>query len=118
MLLEDRVAIVTGGGRGIGRGIAATFGREGAQVVIGELDGEEGAETAAQLGEKGYCVQAIGLDVARSDSCAALVERVMHEYGRIDVLVNNAGVFALHKSEEMPEEDWRLQIDVLLTGPF
>ena len=44
--------------------------------------------------------------------------RVMEEYGRIDVLVNNAGVFALHKSEEMPEEDWRLQIDVLLTGPF
>ncbi len=118
MLLEDRVAIVTGGGRGIGRSIAETFGREGASVVIGELDREKGAETAAQLGEMGVRAQAIGLDVARSDSCVALAEQVMDEYGRIDVLVNNAGVFALHKSEEMPEEDWRLQIDVLLTGPF
>jgi NAD(P)-dependent dehydrogenase (short-subunit alcohol dehydrogenase family) len=118
MLLEDRVAIVTGAGRGIGLGIAERCGKEGARVVIGELDEDLGTAAAERLQQQGYRAQAMELDVAQSESCTALAARVVEEYGRIDVLVNNAGVFFLHKSEDMPAADWRLQIDVLLTGPF
>lgn len=118
MLLQDRVAIVTGAGRGIGFGIAETFGREGARVVIGELVEERGREAVERLRARGYQAQFVPLDVTSPASCQAMVDRVMAEHGRIDVLVNNAGLFILHKSEEMPEADWRLQIDVMLSGVF
>ena len=118
MLLKDHVAIVTGAGRGIGYGIAETFAREGAAVVIGELVEDRGREAADRLKAQGYCAQAIGLDVTQPDSCRLLCEQVMAEHGRIDTLVNNAGLFILHKSEDMPEADWRIQIDVMLNGVF
>ncbi len=118
MHLKDRVAIVTGAGRGIGFGIAEALGREGAKVVVGELVEERGREAVEKLKAKGCAAQAISLDVAKPDSCQALAEQVMAGHGRIDVLVNNAGVFILKKSEEMLEADWRLQIDVMLSGVF
>ena len=118
MLLQDRVAIVTGAGQGIGLGIAGHFGREGVSVVIGELIPERGERAAAQLRTEGYRAQAIQLDVTEPDSCTSLVEAVLAEHGRIDVLVNSAGLFIPHKSEETPEADWRLQIDVMLNGVF
>ena len=118
MLLKDRVAIVTGAGRGIGYGVAEAFGREGAHVIIGELVEDRGREAAEKLQAQGYAAQTLSLDVTKPASCAALCEQVMKEHGRIDVLVNNAGLFILHKSEDMPEADWRLQIDVLLNGAF
>ena len=118
MLLQERVAIVTGGGRGIGYGIAEALAREGATVVIGELVDERGQAAAARLTEQGLPVYAHALDVSQAASCERLVEQVMARHHRIDILVNNAGVFKLHPSETMPEADWRLQIDVLLTGTF
>lgn len=118
MMLTDRVAIVTGAGRGIGFVIAETLARAGATVIIGELAEDSGQEAAERLRSAGYSAQAMALDVTKSASCQALVDRVVAEHGRIDVLVNNAGLFLLHKSEEMPEDAWRLQIDVMLTGMF
>ena len=118
MLLQDRVAVVTGAGRGIGYGIAEAFGREGARVIVGELVEERGRDAAERLTRQGYAARAVTLDVTKPASCATLCEQVMQEFGRIDVLVNNAGLFILHKSEDMPEEDWRLQIDVMLNGVF
>jgi NAD(P)-dependent dehydrogenase (short-subunit alcohol dehydrogenase family) len=118
MLLQDRVAIITGAGQGIGYGIAERFGREGALLVIGELVEERGIQAAEQLRAAGYQAHAIQLDVTQPASCRALAEVVIAKFGRIDVLVNNAGLFILKKSEEMPEEDWRLQIDVMLNGVF
>lgn len=118
MLLKDRVAVVTGAGRGIGFGITEALGREGAKVVVGELVEERGHEAVEKLKAKGCAAQAISLDVAKPDACRALAEQVMAQHGRIDVLVNNAGLFILKKSEEMPEADWRLQIDVMLNGVF
>lgn len=118
MLLKDRVAIITGAGRGIGLGIAETLGREGARVIIGELVEERGQEAAEKLKAKGYQAQAIPLDVTKTASCRALAETVITEHGRIDVLVNNAGLFHLHKSEDMPEEHWRIQVDVMFSGVF
>lgn len=118
MLLKDRVAIVTGAGRGIGFGIADRLGQEGAHVVIGELVEKRGQEAAEKLNAAGLSAEAIPLDVTKSASCAALAEQVMASHGRIDTLVNNAGLFILKKSEEISEDDWRIQIDVMLTGVF
>jgi NAD(P)-dependent dehydrogenase (short-subunit alcohol dehydrogenase family) len=116
--MRDRVAVVTGAGRGIGFGIADALCRAGAKVVIGELDEEKGKEAAEQLRAEDCDAEFVPLDVTLSESCAGLVERVTARHGRIDVLVNNAGLFRLHKSEVMPESDWRIQIDVMLTGVF
>jgi NAD(P)-dependent dehydrogenase (short-subunit alcohol dehydrogenase family) len=118
MLLEDRVAIVTGAGQGIGLGIAETLGREGAVVVVGELIGERGSQAAEMLGTLGCRAQAVQLDVTDGESCRRLVEQVKDQYGRIDILVNNAGIYIHHTSEERPEADWRKQLDVNLTGVF
>ncbi len=118
MHLKDRVAIVTGAGRGIGFGIAETLCRQGARAIIGELDAQRGEEAAAKLRAQGFAAEAIQLDVTQPASCRVLAERVRDTHGRIDVLVNNAGLFVLQKSEEMPEDAWRLQVDVLLNGTF
>ena len=118
MLLKDRVAIVTGAGRGIGFGIAQVFGREGARVIIGELVEERGQGAAEKLKAEGFQAQAFPLDVTQTASCQRLTRQVLEEYGQIEILVNNAGLFLLHPSEEMPEERWRLQIDVMLNGAF
>lgn len=117
-LLAGRVAVVTGAGRGIGLGIAQRLATAGARVVIAELMDDRGREAAEGLAGQGLAVEAVPLDVASSASCAAMVRDVVGRHGRIDILVNNAGLFRLHPSEAMPEEDWRLQIDVMLTGVF
>lgn len=115
---ENQVVVITGAGRGIGFTIAEAFAQQGARVVLGELVEERGRAAAEKLRERGFNAQAIQLDVTRSESCAALVQAVVDTYEKIDVLVNNAGVFTLHRSEDIPEAEWRLQIDVMLTGTF
>ena len=117
-LLENRVAIITGAGRGIGFGIAEVFGREGATVIIGELVEERGELAAEKLRAAGYRAEAIPLDVTRLESCNYITRRVLEAYDRVDVLVNNAGLFFLDKSEDTPEDHWRIQIDVMLNGAF
>ena len=118
MLLQDHVAVVTGGGRGIGLAIAECFGRAGASVVIGEIVAERGEAAAEQLRTQGYTATAHPLDVTDPLSCQALAEQVVAEQGRIDLLVNNAGLAILGKSEDVPAADWRSQIDVMLNGVF
>jgi NAD(P)-dependent dehydrogenase (short-subunit alcohol dehydrogenase family) len=118
MNLESQIVIITGAGRGIGFTIAQKFARQGARVVIAELVDERGQEAAETLRAYGYDAQAIQLDVTQPASCRSVSEKVAAEYGRIDILVNNAGLFQLYKSEEMPEESWRLQVDVILNGVF
>ncbi len=118
LMLEDRVAVISGAGQGIGLGIARAFGREGALVIIGELVADRGEAAASALKSEGHRAQAIPLDVTVPDSCTSLVESVLAEHGRIDILVNCAGLFILHRSEEMPESAWRHQVDVMLNGVF
>lgn len=102
MRLQDKVAIVTGGGSGFGAGIARKFAAEGASVVVADINGEAAAGIADQLG--GMAVQA---DVSDADSVRAMVADVTQRFGRIDIMVNNAGVTHLPgPMEEITEDDF------------
>jgi len=119
MLLKDKVAIVTGGAKGIGRAIALKFAREGADVVINavHLDGaEKVAKEVRALGRKSL---AIAADVSSTKEVADMVARTIKEFGKIDILVNNAGgVAGDAKIEETTDEAWNRVIAVNLTGQF
>lgn len=118
MLLQDRVTIVTGAGRGMGLGIATRLASEGAHVVIAELVEERGRDAAEKLQAQGYHAEAVQVDVTSTASCRACVERVIQTHHKIDILVNNAGLFILKKSEEISEADWKIQVDVMYNGVF
>ncbi len=115
-LLQGQVAIVTGSAQGIGAGIAETLGGFGATVVIADLDGDNADARAAALTDTG--VRAIGVahDVTSGESGAALADRVVRELGRIDLLVNNAGVSGRVPLAEMDDRTWDAMIGVNLTG--
>lgn len=115
-LLKDQVAIVTGSAQGIGAGIAATLGRFGAQVVIADLDGARAEAQAKLLVDEG--IRAIGLahDVTSAESSDALAATVKAELGRIDLLVNNAGLSGRTPIVDMDDRTWDAMIAVNLTG--
>ena len=113
MKLADRVCVVTGGARGIGEAIAARFVAEGATVAILDLDAAAAARTAERLGGTGH-----GCDVRIRSSVEAAVAEVLDRHGRIDVLVNNAGIGLAGPSETFSDEDWNTSIAVLQTGVF
>ena len=113
--LDHKVALVTGGGRGIGRAIAEKFAAEGARVGIADLDAGAGRATAEALGDRALFVPA---DVTRSDDVDAAVERVEHAYGRINVLVNNAGINAYFDAVTMTEAEWDAVFAVDLKGAW
>ncbi len=112
-LFTDRVAIVTGAGRGIGLAIAKRLASEGASVVINDLDADVADAAAAEVGG----VAAPG-SVADEDVCQAIVAAASDAYGRLDILVNNAGLTADAWLHRMTDETWNLAIDVMLHGPF
>jgi 3-oxoacyl-[acyl-carrier protein] reductase len=118
MLLEDQAAIVTGGGRGIGRAIALRLAREGANVGVLDLDGDTAAETAEMVGSLGRSGVSRQVDVREHRAAAAAVEELVAQLGRIDVLVNNAGVETRAPFLEIDPEEWDRQIAVNLTGTF
>ncbi len=113
---EDRVVVVTGGARGIGAGTAKRFADEGASVAVLDLAEDAAAATAEGLG----AARAIGVgcDVSKADSVDAAVERVVAELGKIDVLVNNAGVTRDNLLFKMSEDDWDTVMNVHLRGSF
>jgi NAD(P)-dependent dehydrogenase (short-subunit alcohol dehydrogenase family) len=96
--LDGTVALVTGGARGIGRAIAARFAREGARVVIGDIDGEEAASAAATLGDS---VSGHALDITKEGQIVALVADIEHRHGRLDILVNNAAILDMTTWDEL-----------------
>jgi NAD(P)-dependent dehydrogenase (short-subunit alcohol dehydrogenase family) len=107
MELQGQVAIVTGAGRGIGRATALELARLGADIAVAELDAGAGADkTAALVQDAGRRAVVIPTDVTKRDDLAAMVERTLAAFGRIDVLVNNAGIYRAAPALEVTEEHW------------
>lgn len=118
-LLEGRVAVVTGAGRGIGRAVAERFVREGARVVINDVDAGPAAEAraACEAIRPGRAVDFVGsvVDPATTD---ALMAAAVDTFGQLDILVNNAGVTRDRMVHRLSDEDWNLVVDVSLRGTF
>ncbi len=116
--LDGKVAIVTGGNRGIGKGIAKGLAAEGASLTIAARDAELLTQTANELREKGTKVLAVPTDVTDEEQIKALFEKAMAEYDRLDILVNNAGAFDGGPIDELSTEAWDKVIAVNLRAPF
>jgi len=120
MELQGTVAIVTGGARGIGRGIAYELAKEGVRVAIADLPATvaERDETIAEIKRLGSDALAIDVDVRDFAQCQAMVQRTIDAWGQVDILVNNAGVIRIGPVVAFSEEDWDLVLDVNLKGTF
>lgn len=116
--LLDRAAIVTGGGRGIGKAVALAYAREGADVAVVARTSEEIAQAASEIDALGRTGMAIQADVREPGDVSRMVETALGAFGKIDILFNAAGVRAVAPSEELPVEDWKQVLDVNLTGSF
>jgi 3-oxoacyl-[acyl-carrier protein] reductase len=118
MSLEGRVAIVTGAAQGIGRAIAETLARAGADVVVADMDPGRAHETAEAIGKVGRRALNIKVNVAEWHDVKEMIDRVLKEWGKIDILVNNAGITRDGLLVRMKEEDWNLVLSVNLNGTF
>jgi len=119
-LLEDRVAVVTGGGRGIGRAVAELFVRHGARVAVNDVDADAAGDAVTgcrELAGPGCALDSAG-SVADPAYAVRLMAETVERFGRIDVLVNNAGITRDAMLHRMSDEDWRTVIDVNLGGTF
>jgi 3-oxoacyl-[acyl-carrier protein] reductase len=116
MRLRDKVAIVTGGGAGIGRLTALTFAREGARVAVADINVTAATAVANEIIAADGQAKAVFLDVGRAESIEAAIRNVQESYGRIDVLVNNAGITRDARMQKMSEEQFDAVININLKG--
>lgn len=116
--LAGKVAIVTGAGQGIGKGVALRLAREGAAIVIAEYNAETAAETGAEIQVAGGTALPYAVNIADVAAVQAMVADVVAAFGRIDILVNNAGVVQTKPMLELSEADWDRVIDVNQRGTF
>jgi 3-hydroxybutyrate dehydrogenase len=118
MKLKDKVAFVTGAASGIGRKIAETFAREGARVVIADLNQEAALETAAQLRAAGHDALGVAVDVSSEAQVDAAVDRAVAHFGSLDVLVSNAGIQIVKPVDEFGFDEWKRMLSIHLDGAF
>ncbi len=118
-LLQDRVALVTGGGQGLGQAICQRLAAEGCHVVVADLNEETATHTAADIAATtDRQILAIKIDVTNESQVEAMVAQTLDEFGRLDIVVSNAGVLIAEEITEFPAEKWRLVMDVNLFGYF
>lgn len=113
-----RIALVTGAGSGIGRGVALSLATHKYHVICAGRRLDQVAATVELIHEEGGSAEAIALDVTRADQVDEVVQGAVHRHGRLDLLINSAGVFHKGKVIDQSEADWRETIDVNLTGVF
>lgn len=115
-LLYDRIALVTGGGQGLGQAICFRLAQEGCHVVVADINDNNALQTAAQIQER----SAIGIacDVTKEEEVSATINLVMEKFGRLDIVVANAGILIAEEISEFPAEQWRKVIEVNLFGYF
>lgn len=116
--LADKVVLITGGGTGIGRGIALACAREGAKVAVVGRRLAKLQETVSEVKAAGGEAIAVACDVSRAADVQNAINKVVETYGKLNVLVNNAGVLSVSTIEEIPEDEWDRLIDANLKGPF
>lgn len=116
--LKGRVAVITGGGRGIGFESARALAECGAHVVIAEIDQATGPKAVKDLQALGYTAEFVPLDVTKPDQVTEVADDLMARRGRIDILVANAGIAKSSPSEATTDEEWRLVIDINLNGLY
>ena len=117
MRLKNKIAIVTGGARGIGKAISELFAKEGASVIIWDLL-EKGTDTAAGINAAGGTAEYFKVSVTDKNAIAENAKFVSEKYGRIDILINNAGITRDRTLLKMSDEEWQSVIDVNLTGVY
>ena len=118
MRLKDKVAIVTGGGQGLGETFCRRFVEEGAKVAVVDMNEAGARGVAGSLRESGGVALAIGADVSQVDQIEAMVREVADTLGTVDILVNNAGILDVVGMDDTTEEIWDRQVDVNLKGQF
>ncbi len=118
MRFEDKVAVVTGAGQGIGRAIALAFAREGADVVIYEINLKTAKEVADEIKALGRQALVIKCDVSNIEDVSQATKKALDNFKKIDILVNNAGISLVMPALETTEAMWNSCIDIMLKGPF
>jgi 3-oxoacyl-[acyl-carrier protein] reductase len=116
--MHGKVVVVTGGASGIGRGAARLFGREGARVVIADIDRRAGEATTLELTDAGTNAVFVETDVTLESSCVGCISAALARFGRVDVLLSNAGVYPLIALEKLREDDWERTFAVNVKGAF
>jgi NAD(P)-dependent dehydrogenase (short-subunit alcohol dehydrogenase family) len=116
--LQGKVALIIGAGGGIGRAIALRFATEGSRVVVADVAREAGAKTVEMIDEAGGDASFFPVDITLREELQGLFQRVERQYGRMDVLVNSAGVAGRGRIEDVPDELWDRAITVNLSGVF
>ncbi|WP_027580315.1 SDR family oxidoreductase [Bradyrhizobium sp. Ai1a-2] len=120
-LLENHIAVITGAGSGIGRAIAAGYAREGARVVLLDVNASAAAEAAKEIRDAGGKADSFALDVTRREDCVALAKEIAGKVGQVSILVNNAGIArrnGMLGADEAVIKDWEDVIAINLTGVF
>ncbi len=118
MNFPNHIAIVTGGGSGIGRATSQQLAREGARVVVVDIDREAGREAVAQIERDGGTAIYLYADVSQSADVQGVVNHVVEKWGRIEVLINNAGIMRFQSVVDLPEDDWDRVMSVNLRAAF
>jgi meso-butanediol dehydrogenase/(S,S)-butanediol dehydrogenase/diacetyl reductase len=118
MKLRGKVGYVTGGGRGIGRGIALALAREGVSVLVADIDVAAARKVAGEVSELGVKGYAMSLDVTQMDDVTRLRNALQEEFGQLDIAVNSAGVISVQRVEEMSEAEWDRIMNINAKGTF